>query len=376
MKYLLVMTRSNTRYSWPPNWPLATVQMARSLLRLGIWLAAVFALHMIAMMLFEGLTPFQSLWLTFTTILTVGYGDLSAASVPGRVSTMVLIYAGGIFVLAKGVGDYLDWRSLVAGQRARGSWRWRMKDHLLVIGHPTGQAGQYYARLVDQVRAHESWCDVPVQLLTTAFPDRPLPPALQDRHVVHWTGVAADPDDLAACCPGNARAVLVLANSQTDAADDARVYDTVDRVRAAGFTGPLVAECVDERNRTRLRRAGATATVRAMHGFPEMAARALVAPGAEALVETLFTAEGDECRRFELTRAWTGRWTDLTVLLVDAGIGIPIGYMDPGGAVHGNPVGRTVEAAALFVIVHDTRQSTAHQEIEAALFPAGRTRAA
>ena len=47
---------------------------------------------------------FNSLWLTVITITTVGYGDMSAVTMPGRIVTMALALWGttliSLFVLA------------------------------------------------------------------------------------------------------------------------------------------------------------------------------------------------------------------------------------------------------------------------------------
>lgn len=358
MKFLVAMTRPSRRGQLQ-----STRRLSRNLRRIAVWVVAMLALHVVAMIVFEGLVPFDAVWLTATTVMTVGYGDLSAATVPGRLSTMLLMYAGGIYVLAKAVGDYTDYRAQVASEKTRGTWGWNMKGHLLIIGQPTGNAAQYYVRLIDQIHAHENWTEVPVLLLTEAFVNSHLPGSLADRGIAHYCGDSTDRNALDRCTPQDARAVIVLADSSTDSSADAGVFDAVDRVRCAGFKGPLVAECVDQCNRPRLLRAGASTVIRAVHGFPEMAARAIVAPGAETLVETLFTAEGDECRRYDLPSVWHGTWSDLTRRLVEAEIGIPLGYCDVQGCVHGNPVGRVIEARTIFVVVHDDRQATAAAQI-------------
>ncbi|WP_162937452.1 potassium channel family protein [Indioceanicola profundi] len=358
MKFLVAMSRPSRRGHLQ-----STTRLIRTLRRTATWIVCVLALHILAMIIFEGMVPFDALWLTATTVMTVGYGDLSAATVPGRISTMVLMYMGGIYVLAKAVGDYTDYRAQMANEKARGSWRWNMRGHLLIIGQPVGNAEQYFIRLTDQIRAHESWIDIPILLLTEVFRNRRLPSSLADRGIALWTGNPTEIQSLEAVTPADARAVVVLAESGTDSAADAGVFDTVDRIRGAGFVGPIVAECVDQLNRSRLMRAGATTVIRSVHGFPEMAARALVAPGAERLVENLFTAEGDECRRYELPEIWHGTWTELTLRLVTAEIGIPLGYADPEGCIHSNPVGRAIEARAIFVIVHDRHQASAQVQI-------------
>lgn len=349
-------------YRWfrLPRSRVGDVTLGRRLATLSLWVVGVCGGHVLAMMLLEGMALRDALWLTATTIVTVGYGDLFAKTDAGRLATVGFLYVGGIFVVASLVSALVDWRTDQQERKANGTWEWKLSNHLLLIGEPSGDGVQHVGRLVDQIRAHEDWRDVPILLLTRAFERGRLPPALADRGVVHVTGTAADPQAMAHAAPDRARTSLVFSSSETDREATARVLDTVLRLREAGQTTPIVAECVDPGDRERLARLGAAQPIRVMHGYPEVAARAIVSPGSEALIEQLFTAEGDECRRIDLPRIWEGTWLDLLTRIAGAGIGTPIGYLCADtGAVLANPVGRTIRATALFLIVGDDRQAQA-----------------
>ncbi|MBI1209669.1 MAG: hypothetical protein GC191_20600 [Azospirillum sp.] len=327
-------------------------------LRLALWLVAIVALHTAAMALFEGMSVFEGAWLTATTIMTVGYGDLAAKTVEGRLATMALMYVGAIFVLAKAINDWLDFKSERAERKLHGLWNWNMTDHLLIIGTPNHrsleQSIEFFERLLGQVRKAEAWAATPAELLTPVFGDQGLPLSLRDLGVVHRTGRPADRAALAAVRPEAARAVVVLADTEADAISDAITFDAIDRIRKAGCSCPVIAECVDDGNRERLRACGASAVVRPLRGYPEMLARAIVAPGAEEIITDLFTAEGNECRRIDLSPPWCGAWVELCLRILQAGIGTPLAYADAEGGVHTNPVGAAaVEAAALFVLIDD-----------------------
>ncbi len=331
---------------------------SRSAFRLAAWLLVIFVLHTTAMVWFEGLSLLEAVWLTATTMVTVGYGDFSAETPAGRLSTMLLLYAGAIFVLTKAVGDVLDAREDRAARKLRGNWDWKMRNHLLIVGNPgtrsIDEAQSFFARLIEQIRADRDWQFTPAQLLTTAFGERGLPPRLHDLGVVHFAGRVTEPADLAAVHPEQARAAIVLADTEADTISDALAFDAVDRLRRAGCTARLVVECVDDHDRPRLRAAGADAIVRPMRGYPEMLARALVAPGSEEIITDLFVAAGHECRRVNLSRPWRGSWLALCGRIMEARIGTPIAYADLRGAICTNPVAaEAVEAHALFIVVHD-----------------------
>ncbi|MFM2045413.1 MAG: hypothetical protein RLY86_3989 [Pseudomonadota bacterium] len=350
----------------PPCY-IREADIGRSLVRLGFWLLAVCTAHVAAMVLLEGMALRDAAWLTATTIVTVGYGDQFAKTDAGRLATVVLMYGGGIFVLATLVGVLTDWRADTIERKATGAWDWKtMKNHLLLVGEPSGDAVQHVARLIDQIREHEDWIGTPVVMLTRAF--ERIPNSLADRGVVHVAGSAADAAALARTHPETARMALVFARSQSDPDADPAVLYAVDRLREANPALSILAELVREEDRQRITaRDPGVEAIRPMHGYPEMAARSLVSPGASALIENLFTAHGEECRRYDLPRVWTGNWTDLLVTLASRGIGTAVGCRTEEGAILANPLGRQVATRSLYVVVGDRVQVDAGRLITAAL---------
>jgi voltage-gated potassium channel len=321
------------------------------------WLAAMVALFVLAMALFEEMAPADSLWLAVVTLTTVGYGDVTPRSAEGRIATVALLLLGGVFVVAKLASDWFDWREEVRARRRAGSWRWGMDGHVLVIGTPEGDAVRFFRGLVRQLRGSVGFGDAPVLLLTRAFAEGGLPQALCDEDLVHVQGAPTDPDALRMADAQAARAVIVLAEREDDAVSDAISADVVARVRAmaAGSPPVVITECVDDRNRARLLGAGAAAAVRPLRSYPEMLARALVAPGAERLLEDLFSSEGNELFRVDLPTPWRGPWARMAGLLLERGLGTAIAYRPPGAEVVLNPAG-TIEAEAVYVILREEQK--------------------
>ncbi len=326
------------------------------------WLAAMVALFVAAMALFEGMAPEDSLWLAVVTLTTVGYGDVTPRTGAGRAATVALLLLGGVFVVAKLASDWFDWREEVRERKRAGSWRWGMDGHVLVIGTPGGDAVRFFRGLVRQLRGSAGFADAPVLLLTRAFAEGRLPQALCEEDLVHVHGAPTDPDALAMADAQAARAVIVLAEREDDALSDAISADVVARLHAmaAGAAPVVITECVDDRNRARLMGAGAAAAVRPLRSYPEMLARALVAPGAERLLEDLFSSEGNELFRVDLPAPWRGAWARLAGLLLERGLGTAIAYRPPGGDVVMNPAGgQVIDAASVYVILREEQKEGA-----------------
>lgn len=320
---LLRRRRSSVRSLVPSASP------RRALRRLVIVLLMLAVLHVTAIVAFEGLTPFEALWLTMTTMTTVGYGDYTAETYPGRLSTMLLVFLGGIWVAFQTAATYFDYRAERRERMRLGRWRWNMHGHILVLNAPAENATAYLTRLACEFRASRRFGERLLQIVTTRFeggvPEGGLPESLHELGVIHYSGCPWDFQALAAANAQHADVIVVLAESDSNPGSDSRTLDIVDRLRGMGARGRILAECVDDDNRPRLRRFGADIVVRPLRGYPEMVVRALAAPGAEAILEDLFTSKGDECWRYDVRVAGC-LWADLAIILIKHDIGAPIAF--------------------------------------------------
>ena len=297
--------------------------------------AGLFCLHVMAMMVFEGMTLGDAAWLTMTTATTVGYGDASAVTPAGRLATVVCIYVFGTFLLAQIATYVFDYRALQRDRRRRGEIKWsNMKDHLLIINVPSQDAENYLPRLVDHVRRAPPLGDIPIQLLTPDF-EEGLSNELVDAGVTLYNAMAENSENLAAANVSHACCNVIIADEIYDARSDAHTYDILGRIRELGTKATIVAEVVDDANRQRILDAGATTVIRPIRAYPEFVVRALTEPGVEQVLETMFTHEADRLTRFETP--FKGLvWRDIVISFVRGDAGIPMGYIDCRG-VHINP---------------------------------------
>ena len=111
----------------------------RHIVELFLMLLFLIALNTIALMFFEDLSLADAIWFTMTTVSTVGYGDFVATTPGGRIAIVVLLYIFGIFLLAQIAGEWIDYRFDRRDRMRRGLWRWKMKDHILILNTPCGE---------------------------------------------------------------------------------------------------------------------------------------------------------------------------------------------------------------------------------------------
>ena len=321
-------------------------------------------LHVIAMLVFEDLSLSNAIWITLTTVTTVGYGDLSAQTDLGRTATVILLYFGGIFILAKIAGDYFDFRLERRQKMLNGLWRWKMKDHIVIINTPRHNAEQYFERLISQFRQIEDFDEIPIQLLTPAYPNG-LHPSLQRLGVIHYSGKPNNEDNLSAVNISEASQVLVLASDETDVMSDSYTFDILHRLKEMQVKGNLLVECVDDKNRSRFLAAGANSVIRPIRAYPELIVRAIVAPGCEKVLENLFTHGGNHTRRYDVNIDDI-RWSDIVCALINNSIGTALAYLDQLGNVIIDPSpSAKINASGLIVLIREQHVPTTEELINA-----------
>lgn len=317
------------------------------------WLWAILLAHSFAMMAFEGLNFFDALWLSVTTITTVGYGDFSAQTPMGRVSTVVLIYICGIFLLAQVASDYVDYRIARRERIQHGKWDWHMRNHILILNAPVYNAEIYFRRIVSQIREHADYRNTPIQILTTEFKEG-LPNSLAELGVRHYRGSPNNFDDLMHVNVNNAMHILVLAKNEYDRSVDSVTFDVVHRLSELNVVDHAYVECVDDDNRERLFKLGARVVLRPIRSYPEIVVRAMVAPGSEAIIEDFFTHEGDHPIRYEVDIEQLA-WHEIVSAIARADYGTAMGYIDSSDrhVVPNPPANTIVTTEAIIVLVRE-----------------------
>jgi len=320
---------------------------------LALYFVCMVMLHIVAMLMFEDLSLTDAVWITLTTVTTVGYGDLSAQTGLGRTATVVLLYFGGIFILAKIAGDYFDYRLERREKMLIGQWRWKMQDHIVIINTPRQNAVQYFERLISQFRAIDEYFEIPIQLLTPAYPDG-LHPSLQKLGVIHYTGLTNNNENLMAVNINEASQIIILASDETDVASDSYGFDILHRLKELNVKGKILAECVDDSNRTRFLEAGANSVIRPIRAYPELIVRAIVAPGCEKVLENLFTHGGNHTRRYDVTIENT-LWSEIVCVLINNGLGTALAFIDKNNnvVIDPNPAD-FINASGLILLIRES----------------------
>jgi voltage-gated potassium channel len=312
-------------------------------------LLSVLLLHIIAMMWLEGLHFNDAMWLTITTATTVGYGDLSPATLGGRLATIILLYLVGIALLAQAVGSYFEFRQEKRELKLYGNWRWNMQSHLVFFNCPNDNGVDYFYQVVSKLRqSATSTSKLPVIIVSNQLGK--LPAKFSALKVVH---VNKHPLDAGAFVDANvlaAHSVVILASDNTDHNQDSINLDLLMRFKELNTQAHTIVETVHDANRERFLRFGADSVLRPIRVYPELLARTIIAPGSQEAILDIFDSTNEECIRYDVKI--NASWLEVINLFVKNNLGTPISFINQDNQVVTNALGSdSVVVKAIFVVV-------------------------
>ena len=252
---------------------------------LSVVLALLSGLHVLAMWLFEGLSVGEAAWLTITTATTVGYGDVSAATTAGRWSTVVLMYVGGIFVLAQLAGLIFEVTQSRLEQRRYGQVAHDFEGHVVIVGF----RAHYVRAVVEEIRASSTDLhDVEIVVASPTLETLPEELARDDVHFVR--GDLYDDRTLERANVSRAARVAILPEDT-----DAGVFtnlELVTRLTALAPEVPVIYAAHDRRTHHLAEDLGAADAFVFDPNYPDLCARAILTVGAEDVIDDLLDREG------------------------------------------------------------------------------------
>jgi voltage-gated potassium channel len=258
------------------------------ILFLALFLLSLMCLHMLAMVIFEGISLGDAAWLTITTATTVGYGDISASTPSGRWSTVILMYAGGIFVLAQLAGLIFEASQWRVTQRQQGKLAIRARGHIVIFGWRE----DFLVSAIREVR--ESISPLNDEDIVIVSPNiELLPDVLRDLDVHHVNGPFYEATVLAKANIKRAARLVIIPDMDDPEADFVNL-DLVNRLRKEAPETPIIMACLRQEMETAAIQMGVTEALTFGPNYPDMLTRAVLAIGAERVVEELIVHAGAE----------------------------------------------------------------------------------
>ena len=185
--------------------------------RVLLALLVITLVGMLGIAYFEPFSLADSLWWTIVTITTVGYGDLSPASLGGRLVGVLLMLFGIGFLgilTATLASTFVEERR----QEGKGVNRVTVSQHLLICGW------SYKAKeIVEEVRADDKTGTCPVVIIAD-LPEKPL----EDEYI-HFVSGLITKESLEKANAQEAQATIVLSDEKVEVhtRDAKTVLDTL-----------------------------------------------------------------------------------------------------------------------------------------------------
>lgn len=242
-----------------------------------------------------------------------------------------------------------------------------MDKHLLIIGAPAQQPQVYFNRLLSQLRASEKFSDYDILVLLDEDSKDTLEkikPALDDHDARFMTQDLNSDTGLMNADANKATHVVLLAKDKNPYSD-AYVFSLLYRLRAMSPDSKIVTETLQDETSERFRSVGASCVLRPMRAYPEMVVRTLVAPGSEGMLANLFSSEGDECMRVDLSAPKSMTWIDVVTEVMKSDRAFPVGYIDKKGKVFTCPQpSSTCEVSSLLIIIKENDRISCSSTLE------------
>jgi voltage-gated potassium channel len=326
-------------------------------------LLGIIILHTMLMIYFENLSFMDALWLTMTSATTVGYGDYSAQTTEGRWATILLLYIIGIAALARSASMYFEYRHEVRDKILTGKWYWKMKDHIVFLNCSEETGERYFYEAISGFRASNAdIAEVPIIIVSAHFRNG-LSDKLQKLNVVLVNQEVTSDECFDASNINKAHTVVIFSQNSAEVISDSINFELVDRLRSMGVRSRIIVEVVSDKNRCRLKKAGADNTLRPIRAYPELLMRAILAPGSEQVIETLFNSSDGECIKYNIK--CNLQWLEVINIFTTNDIGMPVAYENESGDIINNPsITNIVNSVAVFVFV---RTENIHDESQVGL---------
>lgn len=197
--------------------------------------------------LLEGMSPFEAFYMTLITISTVGFSEIKPLSEPGRILTILIILTGisvGTYTLGQLVRILVEGElSIILGRRKLNKSIAGLKNHWIICGF--GRIGQI-------ISSELAYDNIPFVIIEQN-PEKNI--TLEELGYLYFNMDATAEDALLKAGINSARGIVTAVSSDA--------YNVFITLTAKGLRPDIfiLARASDEKNETKLLRAGASRVV-------------------------------------------------------------------------------------------------------------------
>lgn len=307
---------------------LQKLQSLRSFWWGSLSLCAVLGLHTGLFYLFEKghhsgkVSLFSSFWVTLTTFTTVGYGDISAVTVGGRWTTIVLGYILGLSLFAWFAGYMVSQLFERTDLRRRGMVPLKLQNHTLIVHVPSEQKVRLLVERLRQVQQEKS-----TPLVIVSDDVEALPFSMEKVYFVR--GNTTSPETYRRASIESASRAIVLAKDNENPSSDAVTAGAVAVIESINPRIHTIAECLFESHFLLFRHVRCDQIVYTGDILVKLLVQETEDAGAAKAISQLLEPQGNEFYSVPLGSHAVGKtFRELLRQLIDKEIAyLPVGYL-------------------------------------------------
>ena len=187
------------------------------------------------------ITIWDGFWYSVVSITTIGYGDISAATLGSRIGTAVFIILIGLATFTTAVGMIVDWIVDLRQKERTGMGRQPVRDHLIIVNFP-GEAR--VRQIINEFRGDPHHSGREIVLLTDQIAELPF----HINKVSFTRGWPLERDTYERANIAYARQAIVLSAGYDDPRSDSMVASISFVLHSINPDLRVVAECLDPKH--------------------------------------------------------------------------------------------------------------------------------
>ncbi len=313
----------------------------------------------------EGVKYFDSVYYFLTSASTVGYGDISPATVIGKLLFIFGIVGFSIFKLTILAEKFIVAKSFKKELKERGRLFMPHKDHVILFLNAANISDNHFLWLsncLNQLLTRHKFKDKKIVIVnnnesySTNLSKYLSEKDYYDNKVelinasIHEKSIFEKLNVSEAC------QIFVLSSNPRNIESDSIVTDTIIRLREKEYAGHIVCEIIDDDLRKRYLKDNMTSVIRPTRAYPEMIITAAISHQSEKFIEEVISDGGDTIEFFDTQHAKV-KWCELVYKLSCKNIGTAVSYLSTNGEFDNNPSGNDIVSIdGVSVLINDVNK--------------------